>query len=125
MNIRPVIAALALTAVAACAKAPEQIAASYVSPTKYSGVSCTELDAALTANSERLAAATKEQQDARTRDQVAMGVGLVLFAPAILALAIPDSSDELATLKGEQVALQDAYAARGCAGAVVQAGDLS
>lgn len=39
---------------------------------------------------------------------------------------IPASSADLATLKGEQAALQEAYAARGCAGgALAQAGDLS
>ncbi|HLS19469.1 MAG TPA: hypothetical protein VK090_06640 [Paracoccaceae bacterium] len=112
---RPVIAALALTAVAACAKAPEHIAASYVPSSQYAGVSCTDLDTALTNNSERLAAATKAQSDARVRDQVAMGVGLVLFAPAVLLLAIPDSSDDLAKLKGEQAALHEAHTAKGCA----------
>lgn len=113
--LRTTAASLALTALAACAQQPESIAASYVSPTAYAGLSCADLDAELaTVDAERQSVA-QQQTDAATRDAVVMGVGLVLFWPVLPLLAIPDHDEDLARLKGETAALRDAYAAR-CTG---------
>lgn len=44
-----------------------------------------------------------------TRDKVAMGVGLMLFWPALFSLAAGDEKAELARLKGEFEAMDTAY----------------
>lgn len=55
--------------------------------------------------------AQKKQADT---DAVAMGVGLVLFWPALFFLAGDDQKEELARLKGEYEALQQAAIQKDC-----------
>jgi hypothetical protein len=55
-----------------------------------------------------------EQQRKHTNDQIAMGVGLVLFWPALFFLATPDQKEELAQIKGDYDALQGVALQRHC-----------
>jgi hypothetical protein len=108
------IAALAVSA-AACAKSPDSVSASYVSPMQYQSYDCRQLEEEAARVSNRLAEATGAQEDAQTRDAVAMGVGLVLFWPALFFLAAGDSSEELARLKGEFEAIEKEAIRKECA----------
>lgn len=101
--------ALALCAslsVAACASSPDSISASYVSPLTYQSYDCGQLRQELIRVGSRVSEVTGQQQSAATRDKWAMGVGLVLFWPALFFLAGSDKKEELGRLKGEYEALQ-------------------
>src|SRR5579871_5718648 len=90
---------------ASCATAPDKVSATYVSPLEYSSYDCDQLRGELT----RVAAHVREvsgvQRNAANRDAVAMGVGLVVFWPALFFLMGGNKKDELARLKGEYDAL--------------------
>lgn len=110
-TITTTIAALALSA---CASAPGAVAPTYVPPAQYAGLACEDLTAQLATTGQRRARLAEDQETARTRDQIVMGVGLLLFTPALLVLAAPDSDEELAQAKGEEAAIRDAIAASDC-----------
>jgi hypothetical protein len=54
------------------------------------------------------------QQRKHTDDEIAMGVGLVLFWPALFFLGGGDKKDELGRLKGEYDALDQAAIEKNC-----------
>jgi len=60
---------------------------------------------------------TGQQQRKANNDKVAMGVGLVLFWPALFFMAGGDKKNELSRLKGEYDALQAAGIQKKCTGA--------
>jgi len=101
--------------VAACAASPDSIEARYVSPTTYQNWSCEQLyDEKLRVESEvrRVAGLQKENADA---DAALMGVGLLLFWPALFGLAATkDRADELGRLKGEYEALEQSIRSKQC-----------
>ena len=56
-----------------------------------------------------------EQDSTSSKDAIVMGVGLVLFAPALLLLATGDDNEkEIAIYKGEYNAIRDAAAQKNC-----------
>ncbi|HBS49826.1 MAG TPA: hypothetical protein DEA05_06925 [Rhodobacteraceae bacterium] len=85
----------------ACAPAPDQVEASYVSPSTYAGRSCAQLMAERNEIVSRVNALNQQQKDAATTDAVATGVALVLFWPAAFALAATkDNATALSAAKG-------------------------
>lgn len=113
MKAISVISAAAL--LGACASSPENIAPAYVSPTLYQNLSCAQLAAEAQHVSHRAAAAAGQQQRRATGDAVATGVALVVFWPALFFIKGDGaSSAELARLRGEAVAIQQASTAKGC-----------
>ena len=108
--------AIVLTAffVTACATPPDKISASYVSPLQYSDYSCDQIKQELLRVNRRVVEVTGSQQKHADNDAVAMGVGLVLFWPALFFLAGGDKKDELARLKGEYDALEQAAIQKDC-----------
>jgi len=115
MNIaKPLTALIAIAALAGCASQPDQIAASYVSPTAYQGMSCGTLNAEAQRVNAQLVQTTGQQQTAANSDVAMTAVALVLFWPAAFFIAGQDSSAELARLKGEAKGIQAAAIRAGC-----------
>jgi uncharacterized lipoprotein YajG len=108
-------AVLTLLLLAGCATPPDKISASYVSPMEYADYSCTQIRGELRRVQRQVTQVTGAQQKQANNDAVAMGVGLVLFWPALFFLAGEDQKEELARLKGEYEALQQAAIQKECA----------
>lgn len=106
----------AVTFVSACSTASKDIAATYVSPAQYSSYDCPQL----TAETQRLQARYVELggrlDQAATNDKTIMGVGLILFWPALFALGGTKSQEaEYGRLRGEYDAVQQALVQKRCA----------
>ena len=97
-----------------CSSSPDKISAAYVSPIQYSHYDCDQIGMELTRVNQKVVEVSGVQKKAANRDAVAMGVGLVLFWPALFILAGSDHSDELARLKGEYEALETAAIQKKC-----------
>lgn len=107
--------AIAASYLAACTKAPEKVDARYVSPATYQNWSCeqlTEEKMRLTKEVERVSGLQRENANA---DAAMMGVGLIIFWPALIGLAATtDRKDELGRLKGEYEAVDTQTKAKQC-----------
>ncbi|WP_207173472.1 hypothetical protein [Halochromatium glycolicum] len=114
MLIPAATAVLALGLIAGCATPPDKVSASYVSPMQYADYSCAQLNGELQRVQRQLVQVTGAQQKEANKDAVAMGVGLVVFWPALFFLAGDDQKEELARLKGEYEALQAAAIRKDC-----------
>ncbi len=111
------IVAIAVSAsmLAACATAPDRIQGSYVSPMQYSGYDCDQIRAELMRVSGRVREVAGAQKRQANNDAWAMGVGLVLFWPALFFLAGgSDRKEELSRLKGDYDALEQAAIQKKC-----------
>ena len=90
------LACLALL-VGGCAKDASDIRAAYVSPILYQNYTCSQLGEEATRISAKAAETAGVQNQHATNDKVAMGVGLVVFWPALLMMK---GSDENASRVG-------------------------
>lgn len=100
----------------ACASQPEDIQAAYVSPNIYANYTCPELFTERERVVARVNLVADAQSDKATNDAVATGVGIILFWPALFLLASgSDREAELAQLKGNYDAIEQAITARKCA----------
>lgn len=100
---------------AACATSPDKIQATYVSPIQYGGYDCDQLRMELERVSNRVREVAGAQKKQANNDKLAMGVGLVIFWPALFFLAGgSDRKEELAGLKGNYDALTQAAIQRKC-----------
>lgn len=109
------IQCMALAALAACASQPEAVQAIYVSPTTYAGYSCKQIVAERNRVVQKVNELTLAQGKKADNDALAMGVGMVLFWPALFALgAGTDLEPQLASIKGSYDALTAAGTQKGC-----------
>jgi hypothetical protein len=110
------LAALAaVLAMSACAQRPDEIAAAPVPTVTYSSMSCRQLQAEAVRLNTTVARLTGQQQRKATNDAVAMGVGMVLFWPALFALGSgSDVSPQLSQAKGQAEAIHAAALQKGC-----------
>lgn len=100
--------------VSGCAQKSENIQATYVSPMQYQSYSCKQLEMEISRVSRRVSEVTGQQDSQASKDSVAMGVGLVLFWPALFFLIGDDKKEELARLKGEYEALEQSAIQKNC-----------
>ncbi|WP_240602298.1 hypothetical protein [Paracoccus endophyticus] len=108
------VAATALST-AACAGKSDQIAASFVSPSLYQGLSCQQLAVEAQSVANRAAAAAVAQDKKASNDAVAVGVGAVLFWPALFFIKGDGAqAAEVARLKGEMQAIEQANMQKNC-----------
>jgi hypothetical protein len=108
-------AAIIALAAAGCAKDASQVAATYVSPVMYESYTCQQLTEEAQRVSARAAQAAGVQDEKSTNDKVAMGVGLVIFWPALLFTKGNDENTaELARLKGQMDAIEQASIRKRC-----------
>lgn len=108
---------LAICAVmlSACATSSNKIAAQYVSPMQYKDYECDQLASEMSRVSRRVSELQGSLDKEAKEDKVVMGVGLVLFWPALFFLD-GDSPEgaEYARLKGEFEAMQQSATEKRC-----------
>lgn len=111
-----VISLALVLGLSACASAPEDIAATYVSPNEFNGLTCNELEDEMRGLSRRVAILTGKLDEEANADNVQMGVGLVLFWPALFFLEGGDGVEaaEYALLKGKYEAVEIKYNRSSC-----------
>ena len=97
-----------------CASAPDKISASYVSPLQYQNFDCDQVGMELMRVNRKVVQVSGAQAKEAQQDAVAVGVGLVLFWPALFFLADEDRAEELAHLKGEYEALESVAITKRC-----------
>jgi hypothetical protein len=115
MVMRGIVFAAMAVALGACASSAENIAAAYVSPTAYASWSCDQLTEEATRVSARAIQAAGTQNSKATNDAVATTVGAIVFWPALLFIKGDSTTGpELARLKGEMEAIEQASTRRNC-----------
>ena len=102
--------------IASCASQPESMEAAYVSPLKYKGYDCDQIMTEMNYVSERTVTLYDRLNKKADDDAVQMGVGLVLFWPALFFLEGGDGPEasEYTQLKGEFEALREASVQKKC-----------
>ena len=105
---------LGLAAVTGCATQSDEIPASYVSSIKYNSYSCSQLEQEYSRLISRSQSTNRRQDDIAGNDAVAMGVGLVLFWPALFFIDNDDHKEEVARLKGELDAVETSGVEKDC-----------
>ncbi len=115
ITLRAAGAALLGTLAAGCASKSEDVAASYVSPVAYQNHSCRELSLEAQRVSSAASAAAGVQDSQRTKDALATGAALVVFWPAAFFVSGDNAKTaELARLKGQMQAIEDASIQKRC-----------
>jgi hypothetical protein len=110
-----VVAAFAASVLVGCASASNDIQASYVSPVQYQAYTCQQLGLEAQALSQRAAIVSGAQDQKRTNDAVATGVAVVVFWPAAFFVGgNGQTAAELANLKGQMVAVEQASIQKKC-----------
>ena len=100
---------------AGCAKRADTISAAYVSPFQYEKFTCDQVAEEARRITSRAAIVAGVQDEKATRDAVAMGVGLIVFWPALFAVGGNDQQTaELARLRGELEALEQVSIRKRC-----------
>jgi len=99
---------------AGCSKKSTKIEPAYVSPARFQHLECDQIRAELVQVSARVREASGHQDDEANKDAVALGVGLVLFWPALFFMIGDDRKAEIANLKGEYDALKQVATQKNC-----------
>jgi len=98
-----------------CAQKADSIKSTYVSPMTYSGKSCKQLRNEVIRVNKRLTIISGQQADVAEKDAVVMGVGLVVFWPALFFMAQGDDQKaEIGNLKGQYETIRDVAGEKGC-----------
>jgi len=101
--------------ISGCATSPENINTAYVSALQYNSYSCSQLGQEYARIEAKVSDLTKKQRKDSTKDAVAMGVGLILFWPALFFLiGSKGNPEELGRLKGECEAIERASIEKDC-----------
>lgn len=113
---RALLGGVAWIALSGCATSAKNIDTAYVSPLEYQHYDCDQIGTESTRVSARASQLAGELDQNATGDAVAMGVGLVLFWPALFFVE-GDGTEaaEYARLKGQYNALQQASIEKKCA----------
>ena len=93
-----------------CATPPDEIPTSHVSPVQYSHYDCEQITMEMRHVGRRVNELYYELDEEAGDDAAQMGIGLLLFWPALFFLEGGDDAraGECARLKGERIALEDA-----------------
>ncbi len=103
------------TVLGCCASNSADIAPSYVSPVKYQNSRASSCRQKRKVISQRAAVAAGQQDKARKNDVVKTTVDVILFWPVILANeGDGTNANELANLKGQMSAIQQASVQKNC-----------
>jgi hypothetical protein len=93
-----------------CAMKAESIQPSYVSPVSYDSYTCKQLGQEAARIEAALATASKQQNQARTNDTV----GVLLIGMPVSSMSGEAIAPEVAKLKGEKNAIQQASTLKNC-----------
>lgn len=109
------LALLGAAIVSGCAKDADQVGATYISPVLYDNYTCPQLAEEAQRVSSRAAQSAGVQDQKATNDKVAMGVGLIVFWPALLFTKGNDENTaELARLRGQMDAIEQTSIKKRC-----------
>jgi hypothetical protein len=97
-----------------CADKSSEISATYGSPLAYKSYDCDQLEQEYLRLQRRGSEIMKSQDDTASDDSVAMGVGLVLFWPALFFIDSDDAREEVGRIKGELEAVEQASIQKKC-----------
>jgi hypothetical protein len=100
----------ATAAIAGCAKSPESIAPAYVSAVNFQSWSCSQLAEEARRLNQALAEASTQQRNARTNDTI----GVIFIGVPVSSLSGDNIAPQIANLKGQIVAVQQAGNLRNC-----------
>lgn len=103
-----------MSAISGCSTKAKNVSASYVSPLQYQSYNCNQIGQEMLRVNRNVLEVTGQQDRAAGKDAVALGVGLVLFWPALFFMIGGDKKEELGRLKGEYEALQTAAISQEC-----------
>ena len=107
--------------ISGCASGSKSIKASYVSPLQYQSYDCNQIGQEMSRVGRNVSEVAAQQDSVAGKDAAVMGVGLVLFWPALFALAAgEDRKEELARLKGEADALEQSAINKQCTEVLAQ-----
>ena len=106
----------ALLLVSACATQPKNLSTTPVSPTMYNHLDCNQLALEGAQIAKRETILFNSLKKTADRDTIQMGIGLVLFWPALFLLEGGDGTQaaEYSLLKGQHRALEEAAILRKC-----------
>ncbi|SOH92609.1 hypothetical protein SAMN06273572_101457 [Monaibacterium marinum] len=107
-------AAILLATISGCASSSDEIMPAYVSPIQYDSYSCSQLAQENNRIASRLNHLTGEQDDRASSDAVATGVAIILFWPAAFFIEGDDLAPEIAQLKGQFDAIDQAAVRNDC-----------
>jgi len=99
-----------LVVLTGCAQSPEAIQPAYVSSVPYQSWTCLQLGEEQQHLSSALAAASAQQNQARTNDTV----GVLLFGLPVSSMSGENIAPQVAHLKGEQEAVRQAMIHNSC-----------
>lgn len=113
--LNKVLSGFALLGLAACASQPEAVVGTYVSPATYSDYSCKQIISERNRVVQKVDELTGVQKKKADSDAAMMGVGMILFWPALFGLAAgSDVEPQLASMKGNYDALTAAGTQKSC-----------
>ncbi|WP_315834446.1 hypothetical protein [Bradyrhizobium prioriisuperbiae] len=102
-------------ALAGCASSSSEIAPAYVSPVMYQQYTCAQLAQEAQGVSARAATLSGAQDQKRTNDAIATTAAVVIFWPAaFLVGGDKQTAAELAQMKGQMVAIEQASIQKKC-----------
>jgi hypothetical protein len=102
-------------ALGGCASSSSDIAPSYVSPVAYQSYTCQQLALEAQAISTRAATLSGAQDSQRTKDGLVTAAAIVVFWPAAFFVSgDKQTAAELANMKGQMVAIEQASIAKKC-----------
>jgi hypothetical protein len=103
-------------ALAGCASSASDIAPSYISPVAYQSYTCQQLALEAQGISARAATLSGAQDSQRTKDGLVTAAAIVVFWPAAFFVGgDKQTAAELANMKGQMVAIEQASIAKKCA----------
>jgi hypothetical protein len=112
---KPFCVASVAAVLAACASRSSEITPAYVSPVIYQSYTCQQLAQEAQAVGTRAAQVAGTQDQKRSNDAIATGVAVVVFWPAaFLVSGDGPTASELAQLKGQSVAIEQASIQKKC-----------
>ncbi|MBX9684105.1 MAG: hypothetical protein K2X41_09985 [Hyphomicrobium sp.] len=106
---------LLVATLAGCSSSSETVTGSYISPLQYQNYSCQQLGEEAQRISARVSQASGVQDQKRTNDAVATTAAIIIFWPAAFLVGGDDQTTaELARLKGEFEAIEQASIQKNC-----------
>ena len=102
-------------ALGGCASSSADITPTYISPVTYQSFTCQQLALEAQSISTRAAALSGTQDSQRTKDGVVTAAAIVIFWPAAFFVGgDKQTAAELAQMKGQMVAVEQASIAKNC-----------
>ena len=116
INIKSFVVLLLVTLLFGCATAPEKLGTTYVSPLQYKDYTCDQIGMEMQRVSRKVAELRGTLDKDASNDAAQMGIGLILFWPALFFLEGGDgvNASQYSHLKGEFEALEQVAIQKDC-----------